>query len=412
MSSPADKKTSKVLLVANRVGTHKGDTGGGSIFRETLHNALKSDADFEVVCLSAGKSDAIFSESIRGVVMLPCFSNMIMAWKMVASSDLVILSGSFSFLNSWVVFASLVCGVSCMDIITMNSVAAVNGSFHGVMRYFSTVLYVLSDFFNSLFSVATYTRSDEFRGELAKRGVSTQGVVFFGAQYAAFEKEDSKEEIAKARRLLCGVDEGGSIEKPVLFYAGRLIKEKRLNLLIESRPANTTLAIVGNGSETDVMKKAHNPAGGVVCIVGECLPQDRLRTLYKAADIHVSASNFETLGNTIHESLLCGCPVVAENAGGYITQVRNGKNGFLVKFEDKLAVEDAVRKVLNGELTSVQPISHEASFNAMSLVRKHAGSPRPAWKRIIGSVVGSPLLCLLWWGSQTYNWGLDGTIAL
>lgn len=332
---------------------------------------------------------------------------------MVASSDLVILSGSFSFLNCWVVLASLVCGVACIDIITMNSTAAVKGSFHGIMRYFSLALYCMCDFFNAFFSTAVYTRSKEYRAELAKRGITTQGVVFFGDQYAAFKQnDDSKEDIAAARRELCGVDEGGSVEKPLLVFCGRLILEKRIHLLIENQPANTTLAIVGSGAQNEELKKLHNPAKGVVCIVGKMIPQARLRVLYKAADVMVSASDFETLGNTVHESLLCGCPVVVENAGGYISQVQDGRNGFLVNFKEKSSVEDAIRKVLKGELTAVEPVSHAESFDAMSLVRKYVGSSQPTWKRIFGSVVGTPVACLLWWGTQVYMWGVIGRVTL
>ena len=67
---------------------------------------------------------------------------------------------------------------------------------------------------------------------------------------------------------------------------------------------------------------------------------------YKAADIHVSASTFETLGNTVHESLLCGTTVVVQNAGGYISQVENGQNGYLVEWKNVIEAQTAIENVL------------------------------------------------------------------
>ena len=52
------------------------------------------------------------------------------------------------------------------------------------------------------------------------------------------------------------------------------------------------------------------------------MPQHRLRVLYKAADVLVSASKFETLGMTVIEAQLCGTPAVVQNAAGFVTQVR------------------------------------------------------------------------------------------
>ena len=64
------------------------------------------------------------------------------------------------------------------------------------------------------------------------------------------------------------------------------------------------------------------------------VPQDILRKYYRAADLHISASNSETYGMTVRESLYCGTPVVVQNAGGFIEQVRPFIDGILVDYED------------------------------------------------------------------------------
>ena len=83
--------------------------------------------------------------------------------------------------------------------------------------------------------------------------------------------------------------------------------QKRVQLLIDTQPANTTLVLVGNGPCAETYRKMHDSARGLVCLTGEMVSQGRLRQFYKAADLHISASNFETLGNTPDEALLCFC---------------------------------------------------------------------------------------------------------
>ena len=77
-------------------------------------------------------------------------------------------------------------------------------------------------------------------------------------------------------------------------------------------------------------------------LVAEMVPQDVLRTFYKAADLHISASNSETYGMTVRESLYCGTPVVVQNDGGFIEQVRHSIDGFLVDFEDSKASKESI----------------------------------------------------------------------
>ena len=114
-------------------------------------------------------------------------------------------------------------------------------------------------------------------------------------------------------------------------------KEATARGLFAGGPADgCVLAIVGSGSDADNEEVAamHDPKNGVV-VYNTFVSKDILRICYYCADVHVSASDFETLGNTVHESLLCGTPVVVEKAGGYISQVDeveqgDTKQGFLV----------------------------------------------------------------------------------
>jgi hypothetical protein len=263
-------------VVANRVGTINGETGGGSIFRERLMEALQNHAGY-VSCLTVGRGDhpPAHMDSARGVVMRPSLANMRLAWSQVQSKDLVIISGSWSWLNSFVVLVCLLRGVPCVNIITMDALGAARGSFTGPFRIFAMMLYFFCDVFNSAFSSGAYTRSAEMQRQFRRRGMPVKGVVFLDDQYKIFREVDTDAELAEARSVLCGAAAGGSLDRPVMFYCGRLIPEKRIELLLASRPKGMTLAIVGNGSLNEKLREAHDPAGGVVCIVGETVPQVR-----------------------------------------------------------------------------------------------------------------------------------------
>ena len=70
--------------------------------------------------------------------------------------------------------------------------------------------------------------------------------------------------------------------------------------------------------------------------------QDDLANIYSAADLHISASQMETLGNTVLESLACGTPVITPKAQGFVDSIEHGVNGLMWKTND---LDDAVKMV-------------------------------------------------------------------
>ena len=62
--------------------------------------------------------------------------------------------------------------------------------------------------------------------------------------------------------------------------------------------------------------------------------------MYASSDLHVSASEFETLGNTVLEAFACAIPVVVPRTQGFNDTVRHSVDGFLFNPGDS---EDARR---------------------------------------------------------------------
>jgi glycosyltransferase involved in cell wall biosynthesis len=79
---------------------------------------------------------------------------------------------------------------------------------------------------------------------------------------------------------------------------------------------NAYLAIIGDGPAASIYAAQHKAANRVYCKPA-FLTHEELSTVYSSSDVHVTASEFETLGNTILEANACSVPVVVPR-----TQVR------------------------------------------------------------------------------------------
>ena len=190
----------------------------------------------------------------------------------------------------------------------------------------------------SYLSDVTFTTSYIFKNKLNQLGFDVNFVMDQDFKCSEFKVEDNPDEISQLRRKLMRDN-----TDYMVLYAGRLSKEKRIDLLFQALPENVTFVIVGDGPEKGKMQEYEGQYKNVK-LVPEMVPQDVLRKFYKAADLHISASNSETYGMTVRESLYCGTPVVVQNAGGFIEQVRPHIDGFLVNFEDSNASKQCITR--------------------------------------------------------------------
>ena len=67
---------------------------------------------------------------------------------------------------------------------------------------------------------------------------------------------------------------------------------------------------------------------------------------YRAADVTVMPSTYESFGLVAVESMACGTPVVASRVGGLASIVRDGENGALVPWRDPRLFADRMRPIL------------------------------------------------------------------
>ena len=191
--------------------------------------------------------------------------------------------------------------------------------------------------------------------DLARRAVALGAaedrleVVPYGVDTARFKPDPNAR---AAHRAELGVRE----DTPLLFTAGRLVRKKGFEYLIDAvsrLPANATLAIAGTGDLGAELAARARDAGVAdrVRFLGN-LTQDAVGSWFAAADVAVIPSvrddsgNVDGLPNTVLEALATGTPVIATPAGGIGAVISDGATGLLVRERDPDALASAATALL------------------------------------------------------------------
>lgn len=151
-----------------------------------------------------------------------------------------------------------------------------------------------------------------------------------GVDTARFDP--ARRSVAFRRRL--GAEDG----TPVIAFVGRLVREKRLDILIEVMArlkaaglAHRTL-IVGDGPDRAMLERGLPEATFTGFLTG-----DALATAYASADIFLFPSDTESFGSVTLEAMASGLPAVCADAIGSRCLVMEGVTGFLAAAGDAAA---------------------------------------------------------------------------
>jgi D-inositol-3-phosphate glycosyltransferase len=126
--------------------------------------------------------------------------------------------------------------------------------------------------------------------------------------------------------------------QPVLLFVGRLDPFKGPDLLLRAASMmeeRAQIVIVGGKSTGDKEVNQLQELAAQLKIYRRvhfmgARPQHELPLIYSAADVTVIPSYHESFGLAAVESLACGTPVVATQAGGLKALIRQGETGYLV----------------------------------------------------------------------------------
>jgi len=138
-------------------------------------------------------------------------------------------------------------------------------------------------------------------------------------------------------------------DAPLLLGLGRLHDVKGFDVLIRaiSLLPDASCVIAGEGPERNALQKLIDELhlGNRVKLLGW---RSDSGALLKAADIFVSSSRHEPLGNMVLEAFSAARPVLAARAEGPVEVIRDGEDGMLVPINDPAALADAA-KILLGD---------------------------------------------------------------
>ena len=131
------------------------------------------------------------------------------------------------------------------------------------------------------------------------------------------------------------------IDDPVKGFP--LLKEA-LESIPESRRKNMVLFLFGRIKDPAILSggfpveiRYWGPVGG----------PDTLAAIYRAADITVSSSHYETFGQTISEAMACGCPAVSFGNSGQQDIIDHLENGWLAQYPDPQDLARGIEWVLD-----------------------------------------------------------------
>ncbi len=161
-------------------------------------------------------------------------------------------------------------------------------------------------------------------------------------------------------------------DAPLLFFVGRLDKEKRLDFVIRAlaqvpRDVSIHFAIAGNGAEKQKLINLVNDLGlqDRVTFLG-FVPDDELPALCATAYCFVNAGTAELQSIAAMEAMASGLPILASNSVALPELVRNGENGYLFEKNDNNSLTSFIVKIFSD--SSIQKKMSEMS---LEMIKKH-----------------------------------------
>jgi len=139
------------------------------------------------------------------------------------------------------------------------------------------------------------------------------------------------------------------LNRTVVMYAGRLVKEKNLDVvikaanLVKKQIPNVLFVIVGTGPMEERYKEEVKKYGvNDLFLFIHGVKNKDMPEYYRNADVFVFPSMFETQGLSGLEAMACGLPVAGADYLAIPDLVKDGYNGYLFKPHDVKGCANAI----------------------------------------------------------------------
>lgn len=161
-----------------------------------------------------------------------------------------------------------------------------------------------------------------------------------------------KEPLTDEEKASFRCEKGLPADKKIAVAVGRFIPLKRYEHLIRAwrnMPDDVVLLLIGGGrmqqNYADVVREYDIKN----VIIKDFVPKESLFGYYKASDVFVHPTSYDSWGLVVNEAMACGLPaVVSDRCVAGLELIRNGKNGWLVPMGDDDLMCRRVTEVLNG----------------------------------------------------------------
>ena len=164
---------------------------------------------------------------------------------------------------------------------------------------------------------------------------------------------------------------GLPLDAKVIVGVGRLNPQKNFSLFLDIAAAlapkfpELRFLLAGEGPEESMLREKAGALGLADRIVFAGYVADT-RQVYAATDILLMPSRFEGLPMTLLEAMAMGLPVVASKLDGIAEVIEDGREGFLIDFNDTQGFVDRCASLLENPAKS-----SELATNARAKIEAH-----------------------------------------
>jgi glycosyltransferase involved in cell wall biosynthesis len=177
----------------------------------------------------------------------------------------------------------------------------------------------------------------------------------------------SKSDLLKVRKKYSIPDE------PLVLYIGRLDKEKKVDILLESlqylkKSQQFHVLIEGKGQQMealeDLVQKLNLDKN--VSFIGY-VDEDELPVLYALSSVFVMPSTAELQSLVTMEAMAMGLPIIGAHAGALPYLIHHNKNGFLFEPDNPWDLAEKLQKILEN-----RELHKKMSKESLSIIQEHA----------------------------------------
>jgi 1,2-diacylglycerol 3-alpha-glucosyltransferase len=214
-----------------------------------------------------------------------------------------------------------------------------------------------------------------------------------GVDRALFQRNEvSSQERAELRSRY-----GMKADDFVVIFTGRIGKEKRVTVLLESliplfrKHPHLRLVYVGQGPSSPDLERIASDAGvrDRLVLTG-FIPWEQMYRYYAMADLFATASLSEVHPMTLIEAAITGLPAVVREDESYMTLLRQGENGFLAKTDEEMT--EKIDLLINDRSLLAQFAEASREISKMYSAESHVNNVELLYREVLAAYPKVPVL--------------------